>query len=240
MASSRLKLHIAASRLHKWLALIVGAQLLIWFASGALMAWWPIDEIHGDHLVDRTGVVALPGNLKLADPGSYLANVGTPAERITLRMLHGRAIAEVTSAGKIRLFDATSGAPLPPVDAAIAKAVAQKAWRGPAALATTTAVTAASTEYRGALPAWRVSFADSDNTSVFVAANTGQITAVRTGTWRLYDFVWGLHIMDWQNHANFNSWWLLGFAIGGLVLGLAGTVLLFMRWPLRRRRRATA
>ena len=28
----------------------------------------------------------------------------------------------------------------------------------------------------------------------------------------------------------------LAFAIGGLILGLAGTILLFMRWPVRRRR----
>jgi hypothetical protein len=73
---------------------------------------------------------------------------------------------------------------------------------------------------------------------VFVAVDTGKITAVRTGTWRLYDFFWSLHIMDWKNHENFNTWWLLAFAIGGLVLGIAGTVLLFIRWPLRRKRKA--
>lgn len=234
MASTRLKLHIAASRLHKWLALIIGAQLLIWFASGALMSWWPIAEIHGDHLVDRTSVAALPANLALADPVRYL---DTSADRITLRMLHGRAIAEVASAGKIRLFDATTGAPLPPVDARLATAIARKAWRGEQVPASASAVTMASTEYRGALPAWRIRFADADNSSVFVAADTGQITAVRTGTWRLYDFFWGLHIMDWQGHENFNSWWLLGFSIAGLALGLAGTILLAMRWPLRWRRR---
>ena len=72
---------------------------------------------------------------------------------------------------------------------------------------------------------------------IFVAAETGKITAVRNGTWRLYDFFWSLHIMDWKNHENFNSWWLLTFAIGGLALGVAGTILLFMRWPFRRARR---
>ncbi len=237
MASTRLRFHIAASKLHKWLALIIGVQLLIWFASGLLMSWWPIDEIHGDHLVDRKTVEMLPAGLRLADPAGYLGDAGMQAERITLRMLNGRAVAEVSGAGKIRLFDATTGAALPPVDAQLATEIAQKAWRGSEASAKVAAVTSASTEYRGALPAWRVSFADPDNTSLFVASETGQITAVRTGTWRLYDFVWGLHIMDWQNHENFNSWWLLGFATRGLLLGLAGTVLLFMRWPLRRRRR---
>jgi hypothetical protein len=82
------------------------------------------------------------------------------------------------------------------------------------------------------LPAWRVAFADPDKTSVFVAANTGQIAAVRTANWRLFDFFWGLHIMDWTERDNFNTWWLLALAVGGLVMGLAGTVLLVMRWPI--------
>ncbi len=35
--------------------------------------------------------------------------------------------------------------------------------------------------------------------------------------------------MDWKNNENFNTWWLLAVAIAGLGLGLAGTVLLFIR-----------
>jgi len=70
-----------------------------------------------------------------------------------------------------------------------------------------------------------------------VDARNGRIAAVRTGTWRFYDFVWGLHIMDWKNHENFNSPWLLGFAIGGLMLWIGGATLLALRWPRRRRRK---
>jgi hypothetical protein len=98
----------------------------------------------------------------------------------------------------------------------------------------------ASPEYRGALPAWRVALHDPDSTNVFVAVDTGRIAAVRTGTWRLYDFFWGLHIMDWKDHSNFNTLWLLAFAIGGLALWLGGAILLCMRWPKRRRRNAAS
>ena len=233
MGSRRHRLHLGASRVHKWLALIIGAQLLIWFASGALMSFWPIDEIHGDHLVDRKTTETLPSGIALADPATYLGGGG--ADRVTLRMLHGRAVAEVARGGRTRLFDATTGAPRPPVDAALAAAIAKKAWIGASVGSPkTTMVTVASPEYRGALPAWRVAFADPDQTSVFVAADTGQIAAVRTDNWRLFDFFWGLHIMDWTERDNFNSWWLLAFAIGGLVLGLAGMVLLIVRWPIKR------
>jgi uncharacterized iron-regulated membrane protein len=242
MSSRGHRLHLAASRLHKWLALIIGAQLLIWFASGALMSFWPIDEIHGDHLVDRKTVEALPATSSLANPATYLG--GTGADRVTLRMLHGRPIAEVTRGSRILLFDAITGAPLPPVDAGLAATIARKAWIGNNVGApATTSVTVASPEYRGPLPAWRVAFPDPDETSVFVAADTGQIAAVRTANWRLFDFFWGLHIMDWTERDNFNTWWLLAFAIGGLVLGLAGTVLLVIRWPIKRgflRRRPAA
>lgn len=232
------RIHLFASRAHKWLALFIGAQLLIWFASGALMSFLPIDKVRGEHLVRREAVTTIPVATQFVDPSRITASAGAPVEAINWHMLGNRPVAEVTTSKGITLFDAATGAALPPIDAAMATAIANAAWkfaRKPNSKASR--VTSESPEYRGALPAWRVAYADLDATSVFVAADTGKITAVRTGTWRLYDFFWSLHIMDWKNHEDFNTWWLLSFAIGGLLFGLAGTVLLFMRWPIRRKRR---
>jgi PepSY-associated TM region len=235
------RVHLAASRVHKWLALVIGAQLLIWFASGVIMSILPIEKVRGEHLVDREAIATIPLDTPMVAPAKLVAEAGAPVEAIAWRMLDGRAIAEVTTAKRIRLFDARTGAALPPVDAVQASRVARAAWKGTDKPASQPSrVTAESPEYRGALPAWRIAFADPDRTSIFVAAESGKITAVRTGTWRLYDFFWSLHIMDWKNHENFNTWWLLAFAIGGLAVGLAGTILLFMRWPFRRRRRVGA
>ncbi len=233
----RLRVHLAASRVHKWLALIIGAQLLIWFASGVIMSFLPIDKVRGEHLVDRDAIVTIPPDTPMVSPAVLLASAGAPVEAIGWRMLGGQPVAEVATAKGVRLFDARSGAALPPVDAVLATRIARSAWKSADKPASEPSrVSAESPEYRGPLPAWRIAFADPDNTSVFVAADTGKIAAVRTGTWRLYDFFWSLHIMDWKNHENFNTWWLLAFAIGVLILGLAGTILLFMRWPVRRRR----
>lgn len=235
----RTRLHLAASRVHKWLALIIGAQLLIWFSSGVLMSFLPIEKVRGEHLVDRERVVAVPTTPGLVSPTQLLASAKAPVESISFVMLAGRPVAQVATADGIKLFDAVTGNPLPPVDAALARTIANDALKASVKPeARVSRVVSESPEYRGALPAWRVAFADPDNTSVFIAADTGKIAAVRTGTWRLYDFFWSLHIMDWKNHENFNTWWLLTFAIGGLVMGLAGTILLVMRWPIRRKRRA--
>ena len=237
LSSRRHRLHLLASRLHKWLALFIGAQLLIWFASGALMSFLSIDKVRGEHLVAREAVSAIPVGSHFVDPATISVRAGAPVKAITWHMVGARQVAEVTTSNGISLFDGQTGERLPPVDAGQATAIANAAWKTvnkPTSNASR--VTEESFEYRGALPAWRIAYTDPDATSVFVAADTGRITAVRTGTWRLYDFFWSLHIMDWKNHEDFNTPWLLAFAIGGLFFGLAGTVLLFMRWPIRRRR----
>ena len=220
MRSPRARLHLLASRAHKWLAIVVGAQLLLWFASGALMSFWPIGRVHGDHLVDRTTGMPLNPGIGLAAPSEYLRSLGEPVQSITIRMLGSKPVAEVMTAKGVTLVDAVTASRLPPLDAQIAETIARDAWRGPdRPIASVTLVSDPGAEYRGPLP-----------------ASTGRIAAVRTGTWRLYDFFWGLHIMDWKNHENFNTPWLLSFALGGIVLWLGGAVLLYMRWPVRRRR----
>ena len=234
---SKHRIHVFASRAHKWLALFIGAQLLIWFASGALMSFLPIDKVRGEHLVDREAVAMIPSGTRFVDPAQFTAAAGAPVEAINWHVMGARTVAEVKTAKGIKLFDAATGASLPPVDATMATAIANAAWKAAIKpVSKASRVSAEGPEYRGPLPAWRIAYANPDATSVFVAADTGRITAVRTGTWRLYDFFWSLHIMDWKNHEDFNTWWLLAFAVGGLLFGLAGTVLLFMRWPIRRKR----
>ena len=202
------------------------------------MSFLPIEKVRGEHLVDRETVTIIPAGIKFADPAQINAMAGAPVQAINWHMIGSVAIAEVTTAQGIKLFDAQTGELIPPVDAAKATAIANAAWKSAEKpVSKASRVTSESPEYRAALPAWRIAYSDPDATSIFVAADTGRITAVRTGTWRLYDFFWSLHIMDWKNHENFNTWWLLAFAIGGLILGLAGSVLLFIRWPFRRKRR---
>jgi hypothetical protein len=233
----RTRLHRIAAKTHKWLAIIVGIQLLLWFSSGALMSFLPIAQVRGEHLVDRTADAPLIADFAAVAPAKVAQAAGVPVTSLTYRMLLGRPVVEIATAKGTRLADTATGAMLPPLTPAQAEAVARAAWRGGGRPnARVERVERASPEYRGALPAWRVAFADSDATNVFVASGSGQISAVRTRNWRLYDFFWGLHIMDWKNHADFNTPWLVAFALGGLALWLAGAVLLWMRWPVRRRR----
>ncbi|UYY79589.1 PepSY domain-containing protein [Sphingomonas sp. R1] len=233
-----MRLHIGASKVHRWLALLIGAQAIVWFTSGLIMSLLPIDVVHGDHRIDRNAEPALSVDQTFAPVPALLANAGVPVRQLQHRMLLGRPVVEAQLAdGKIRLLDARTAAPLPPIDMRAAAAIAGRVYRGGPAVPTIERVERPSTEYRGSLPAWRASFPDKDATRIYVSAETGRLTSVRTGTWRLYDFFWGLHIMDWTEHERFNTPWLMAFAAGGLVFGVAGAILLFMRWPRRRRRK---
>ena len=97
-----------------------------------------------------------------------------------------------------------------------------------------------SPEYRGALPAWRVDFEDGAGRSLYVAADTGAVTARRSTLWRVYDFLWGLHIMDWRGHENFNSPLLIIATALGLIVLVTGIIMMPSRLGLnawRRRRK---
>lgn len=202
-----------------------------------MMALLPIETVHGDHRVERNAEPPLAVTSGYASTDALLRAAGGPVRQLTFRTLLGRPVVDAQLAsGGTRLLDARTAQALPPIDAATAAAVARAAYRGgPPLTPTMTRVEKPTTEYRGALPAWRASFADDDETRIYVAADTGRLTSVRTGTWRFYDFFWSLHIMDWTEHERFNTPWLRAFAGAGLLFGLAGAVLLYMRWPRRRR-----
>jgi hypothetical protein len=73
----------------------------------------------------------------------------------------------------------------------------------------------------------------SDGTHIYVDAGTGAILATRTRWWRIYDLMWGLHIMDLSGREDTHHPWLIGFA----GLSLAALLLSLVLLPLSSRRR---
>ena len=65
-----------------------------------------------------------------------------------------------------------------------------------------------------------------DGTHFYVDAGSGEVVARRTRFWRLYDFMWGLHIMDLQGRNETNNPWVVSFSLLALVMTLMALVLL--------------
>jgi len=230
-----------ASTIHKWLALLMAIQILFWFVSGLFFAIAPIERVRSEHM--KSAAPAAPVQVAVAAAGlQRIAGAGA-AERIEVRAMLGRPVALIVPhEGRPLLFDLSSGTRLSPIAPALAAQIAEADHAGPQRGVRVSLVTEESPEYRAALPAWRVDFDDGANRALYVAQDTGVVTARRSTLWRVFDFLWSLHIMDFKNHEDFNTPLLIVATALGLVVIVTGIVLFPVRlglagWLRRRRSR---
>lgn len=219
-----MQLSRAASWVHKWLALILGIQILFWVASGLFFTLYPIEVVRSEHVVREAPARTLDAQALGALAG-VRSETGAAPSKITIENRYGRqvVVAEFGEATPA-LFDAATLQRLSPLSAADAAAIARDYVTLTSAPTSVERVTHATPEYRAALPAYRVRFPEG-GLAVYVAENTGAVTARRSDLWRLYDALWALHIMDWRDHENFNhplivitAWLTLISVIAGIVL----------------------
>ncbi|MEQ1489003.1 MAG: PepSY domain-containing protein [Terricaulis sp.] len=224
--------------IHLWLSLVVGLQVLAWMVSGLLMVSAPIERVRSEHRMTAHAHSDLASHGALVAPEQVMAAMNAPVQRLSLELVGNRIVYAVELVDETKaLFDARTGARLSPIDEAFARHIAEAAIAGDAPAVAATLIEAdAPIEYRGALPAWRIDFADSDNLSVYVDASTGRVAARRSDLWRVYDFVWALHIMDYRERENFNHPLLIVVTALALIMTIFGLVLLAIRLPQRLRR----
>ena len=85
-------------------------------------------------------------------------------------------------------------------------------------------------EYRGRpLPLYKVISKNKANEKINVYLNvfSGEILAIRSAQWRVWDLMWGFHIIDWQERDNINNFLLKIFSILALISSLTGLLLFF-------------
>ncbi len=66
---------------------------------------------------------------------------------------------------------------------------------------------------------------------------TGDVLARRTTRWRVFDFLWMLHVMDFDDRDNFNHPLLQVSAALGLLVALGGVILWALTTRFFRKRR---
>jgi uncharacterized iron-regulated membrane protein len=87
-------------------------------------------------------------------------------------------------------------------------------------------------EYRGReLPLYKVVSINEDDEEINVYQNpfSGEVVAIRSTQWRIWDLMWGLHIMDWVDRDNIGNIWLKIFSFIALFSSVSGIVLFFYR-----------
>jgi uncharacterized iron-regulated membrane protein len=213
-------------RLHKWVALVVGIQLFLWVAGGLVMSLFDIDEVHGD--LTKAAIEPQPLNWdRLVALDSIAHQLPTPIAELSLSAgFFGPQVRLTDTSGVVYQFDAQTGKPLQRVSSTQALRIAQAHYSGQGAGQAPIQVSENSTEYRGRLPVWRVDFDDSAATTLYVAVDNGDVVTRRNRIWRIYDFAWMLHIMDYRERTDFNHPLLVWASALALLAALSGLYLI--------------
>ncbi|MEQ3650556.1 PepSY domain-containing protein [Hyphomonas sp.] len=235
------KISFRVRQWHKWLSLIIGAQVMLWLATGVYMVVMNLDFIHGDHLVQ---------NMTETLAAEYEPNVTFPdmlddypdASEIVLTSWVGQSVYRVQSPSGSHLVSAETGRQISPLTQDDAITVARYHYARTADVTAATLLVdkeQAPTEIQSRpLPLWRIDFDDAGSTAFYVSPDDGSLITRRHTFWRVFDFAWMLHIMDYEERADVNNTLLRISAGLGLVLSILGMWLLF--FSFRRRRRNVA
>ena len=162
---------------------------------------------------------------------------GAPVHALELRRELGFWVWRAETADGVALYDARTGDRIE-VTAEQARRLAEERYFGEGSVRKTRLVREATLEARGhPLPLWRVDFADAHHTRYYVSPREGRILERRTDTWALFDVLWMLHTMDYSGRDDFNTPWVIAFAVGALWLAISGAFLLVKSFDTRSRPR---
>ncbi len=227
MAFNKHKLYMQCRKIHKWLGLIIGIQVLFWILGGLVMSALPLDKVHGDHLHKGK---AMP-QAKLSDYrfpiNLVLANHQLDPKLVKFYQVEGHPVYEI-HADKQYLISGIDGQAFPLMEQTRVQNRAQALFTGEQAIAEMRLIENLPREAGNLkLPVWKVVFDDSIDTTFYMDAHTGQLLKVRSDLWRVFDFFWMLHIMDYEEREDFNNPLLITFAASALMFTLTGLILLF-------------
>jgi uncharacterized iron-regulated membrane protein len=222
-------------KIHLWIGVIVGIQLLLWTASGLFMTSNAIEDVRGTTLRREVAPVDLRSLGPVLPASAVLppeAVLGSAVERAELTQVLERPAYRLTAGEKIWLVDAKTGRDWV-ISADDAVAIARQQVKLTEPLTTVPVSDPPPLELRRPGGAWMVG--DADDTHVYIG-KAGEVLAVRTNLWRWFDFAWGLHILDPVGREDTHHPFLIASAALSLVSVLSGFVLLWVRFRPKRRR----
>jgi uncharacterized iron-regulated membrane protein len=228
-----MRLHIAARKTHKWLGLFIGFQVVIWSLSGLYMTVVHIDTIHGDHLI-RPAQPAMVDARELVDPLRVAAAHRVQAVR--LAWVGKQPVYVVRNDAGEQAVDARTGRAAPPPTERQIRSIAAARYTGSEPIASATLISDIPGEIRGRKPPlWRVEFDHWNKPTLYFSPATGELVSRRHELWRIFDFVWMLHIMDYETRDNVNNVLLRTFTWGAVLMALSGAWMLLYAFPRKKK-----
>ena len=203
---------------HKYLSLIISIQLLLWTISGIYFAFNKIELVRGEQYIikDKPSSIEI-NNLNISSNVKNIEifkRLNQWVEKLEMdagfkyQDLLGNEVYELSPNQAIEVVKLKTT--LSPIDAIKINE------------------SSARSEFRGrSLPIYKIKTDSSDDTNVYVDVMSGKIVAIRSDSWRVWDFLWGAHIIDYRERDNINNILLKIFSVLALFSSLSGIALFF-------------
>lgn len=231
--------HRRLRKWHRYLGVIFGIQFLFWTIGGFYFSWTRLRSIRGDDIRKELPALKTDGSLAALQPVLDSFHLQQPLASLQSVQLaanpDGNACYQLhySLAGKehVQRANAYTGALLPDLTASEAGQVAIESLKPRVSIDSIYLLTEINPghEYRGKpLPAWAVVVKGEANCTVYVGQETGQVHSIRNASWRVFDFLWMLHIADYGDRENINNTALRLFSAIGIITLLSGYLLFFV------------
>ena len=205
---------------HKYLSFFISVQLFLWTVSGIYFAFNKIELVRGEQYRLTESFPINFNEVKFSR---------SDVQQVKAINRLGEIIFVVSSSMGVEYLDAF-GSPVNKLNKnEVFEIVSASSTLMPIDLEEITESSKGS-EFRGRdLPLFKVtSLNDKDKKiNLYLNVFSGEITAVRSLQWRIWDLMWGFHIMDWQTRDKINNIFLKIFSILALVSSISGILLFF-------------
>jgi hypothetical protein len=229
---------------HRYLGLFIGIQFLFWTIGGLYFSWNDMDDVHGETLLDKT---EHSFDFTYQEPARklllYLEETDPkPIKKITGIVVDSDSLLRITRSNDIVFINLTKdkynlrdGLSKEEVISFVQSRLYEPQQIKNIAYLTKDAI-GKGHEYREKpLPVYAVSLEHPTNTVVYVHPELAKITSVRNDNWRRFDFLWMLHVMDFETRDHITNWTLRVFSVLGLLTILSGLYLFFISSPTLRK-----
>ncbi|MDC1242470.1 PepSY domain-containing protein [Gammaproteobacteria bacterium] len=193
-------------KIHRYLSIFIAIQLLLWTVSGIYFAFNKIEMVRGEQyrlpLDTEYRIFKRLGEEIIETNENGLKTYLTHPDKLPVKNLLPEEAITIAK-------EKTS---LIPIEVSFI----EKEERG--------------VEYRGRrLPIYKISTDTKDGINIYLDPITGDIAAIRSDSWRAWDLLWALHIMDYQDRDNINNILLKIFSVLALISSITGIILFFKK-----------
>jgi len=208
----------------------VGIQAVIWSLSGLYMTAIHIDYIHGDHLVKSQKSIDLSTfDIQPLDK-KFLGTIGK-IKSIQLKAFRQQPAYFIRTDETLLKIHGVTLKLLPELNESDITEIANDIYAGSHKILKVELLERYPDELGGhKKPIWLVEYDDWLQSSLYFLPETGQLRSKRSNLWRIFDFLWMLHIMDYESREDVNNNLLTLASLLGVFFVLSGLGLLYCRF----------